>query len=629
MRNIMPALKLAILGLFLLTAVPAFAQTPSAGPVWWFAGSFGVNFNYYGGEVQQLNATTRSVSAMTKGSGKGIFFAPSIEYRPDPVWGGIFALAYDNRGGSFDEATNGSGITSSASTSLNYISLEPSIRANPFQSPLYFFAGPRLGINISKSFSLKETGVATNVDGDWSGTRGAAFGAQIGAGYDFRLTRNPGSSAMEFTPFVAFHFGQGPRTEESWSLTTVRFGMSLKVGSTAGGSEASAGATEFSIRAPKLIPIERKIRETFPMRNNVFFDEGSDAIPSRYVLLSKEEAAGFKEDQLLTPEPKDLTGRSRRQMTTYHNVLNVLGDRMRRFPDATITLTGSSSKGSANGRVLADEVKRYLVEKFGIEDRRILAEGREKPLIPSVQPGGTHELELVGPEDRRVDISSTSLNLLEPVQIVSLQEDPLDSDVLFTVAGAEEKFSSWSVDVTDESGMKKHFGPYTRDEERISGRLILGDALKGTYTIAMIGTTKGGETLRKEETVHLARTDAPDEELGLRFSIIFEFDQSKTVATYERFLTSTVAPLIPEGASVIIHGHTDIVGEESHNLKLSRDRAQETMVIIQKALASAGKRRVKFDTYGFGEDPRRAPFENKLPEERFYNRTVIIDIVPE
>ena len=53
------------------------------------------------------------------------------------------------------------------------------------------------------------------------------------------------------------------------------------------------------------------------------------------------------------------------------------------------------------------------------------------------------------------------------------------------------------------------------------------------------------------------------------------------------------------------------------------------MIIIQRILAAAGKRRVKFDTYGFGEDPRRAPFENKLPEERFYNRTVIIDIVPE
>jgi hypothetical protein len=37
---------------------------------------------------------------------------------------------------------------------------------------------------------------------------------------------------------------------------------------------------------------------------------------------------------------------------------------------------------------------------------------------------------------------------------------------------------------------------------------------------------------------------------------------------------------------------------------------------------------VKFEVYGFGEDKTAAPFENKFPEERFYNRTVVIDIIP-
>ena len=601
-------------------------QTKSTNPVWWLGGSIGINFNYYGGEVQQLNSSTLATAAMTKGSGKGLYLAPLVEYRPDPVWGGIFALGFDDRGGSFDEATN-AGVTSSLTTSLNYLSLEPSLRMTPFKSPLYFFAGPRLGINVSKSFSLTESNAPANVDGDWSGVRGALFGGQVGVGFDIPVSR--GSSHIDLSPYISVNFGQGPRSEESWSLSTVRFGLALKVGSSFGGSETSGGDADFAIRAPKLIPIERRIHETFPMRTNVFFDEGSDVIPKRYILLSKDEASHFKEEQLLTPEPKDLTGRSRRQLVTYHNVLNVIGDRMRLHPNATVTLTGSSQRGAANGRTIAEAVKQYLVNVFGIEERRIVAEGREKPLVPSVQTGASHELELVTPEDRRVDITSPSAEILEPVQIVSLQEDPLDSDVIFTVPDAETKFSSWSVEVADQSGAVKHFGPFTRGEERISGRTILSGAMKGSYTISMVGTTKDGETVRNERKVDLQRTDQPDEELGLRFSIVFEFDQSRTVATYERFLTSTVAPLITEGASVIIHGHTDIIGEESHNLKLSRDRAEETMNVLQRALTAAGKRRVKFDTYGFGEDPRRAPFENALPEERFYNRTVIIDIVPE
>jgi hypothetical protein len=36
---------------------------------------------------------------------------------------------------------------------------------------------------------------------------------------------------------------------------------------------------------------------------------------------------------------------------------------------------------------------------------------------------------------------------------------------------------------------------------------------------------------------------------------------------------------------------------------------------------------VKFELNGFGENENESPFEKK-PEERSYNRTVIIDIVP-
>ncbi|HEY0667768.1 MAG TPA: hypothetical protein VGD22_06305, partial [Sphingobacteriaceae bacterium] len=61
---------------------------------------------------------------------------------------------------------------------------------------------------------------------------------------------------------------------------------------------------------------------------------------------------------------------------------------------------------------------------------------------------------------------------------------------------------------------------------------------------------------------------------------------------------------------------------------LSHNRALQTQKIIEQALARAGKNSVKFESSGFGEDQSRSPFENNLPEERFYNRTVIIDIIP-
>ncbi len=620
---------LTTLFLILTTAVVGVAQDARYNqPVWWFGGALGPNFNSYSSDIRSLNADVPSVPGFSKGSGIGVFLSPLIEYRPDPVWGGMLFLGFDGRGAGFSDVTDASG-THQLSAAMNYISLEPSVRMTPFPAPFYFFAGPRLGFSVAKSFSYTPPSPGSKKEGDWSDARGSVFGLQIGAGYDIPFSSGSGAQTA-IAPFVSLHVGQGPRSTESWSLTTVRLGVGIKFGSGgASAQQASDAASQFSVRAPKVIPTERKVKETFPLRNFVFFDGGSAAIPSRYVQLSADRATSFREEELLQPQPNDLGGRSRRQLTVYHNILNILGDRMRRYPSATIRLSGSSDEGAATGKQFAEAVKNYLVDRFGVSASRIVTEGRDRPSIPSVLPGASRELEYVKPEDRRVEITSGTAEMLDPVQIISLQEDPLDSDVLFTVPGAAQNFASWSVEVTDENGAMKRYGPFTSDEERISGKTILGERMQGRYTAALVAETKSGQSVRKEEQFRLLKSNEPEGAPGLRFSIIFEFDQSKTVATYDRFLSQTVAPLIPNGGSVIIHGHTDIVGEESHNLRLSRDRAQETMAILKRELGRLGKSNVKFDTYGFGEDVRRAPFDNKLPEERFYNRTVIIDIVQE
>jgi outer membrane protein OmpA-like peptidoglycan-associated protein len=108
---------------------------------------------------------------------------------------------------------------------------------------------------------------------------------------------------------------------------------------------------------------------------------------------------------------------------------------------------------------------------------------------------------------------------------------------------------------------------------------------------------------------------------------MFDFDQSKTMEVYEQFLINVVAPLIKDNAIVDIHGHTDIIGDEKYNLRLSVERAKEAQKILERAINKAGRKGVKFEAGGFGEDLNMSPFENNLPEERFYNRTVIIDII--
>jgi outer membrane protein OmpA-like peptidoglycan-associated protein len=226
-----------------------------------------------------------------------------------------------------------------------------------------------------------------------------------------------------------------------------------------------------------------------------------------------------------------------------------------------------------------------------------------------------------------MQVGGSSSAYLKPVEINTTEADPLDSYVLFNTDGATESLKSWSVDLTDEHGSVQHYGPYTQDQASVSGKTILGSSQQGNYTITMRGQTKNGNIIQKESYVSLMKMDDPKQQ-GLRYSILFNFDKSKSIASYQNFLTDIVAPLVADNGTVIIHGHTDIIGDEAYNHTLSGERTINAQHIIEQALAKAGTKDVTFQSNGFGEDAGTATFGNTLPEERFYNRTVIIDIIP-
>jgi outer membrane protein OmpA-like peptidoglycan-associated protein len=205
----------------------------------------------------------------------------------------------------------------------------------------------------------------------------------------------------------------------------------------------------------------------------------------------------------------------------------------------------------------------------------------------------------------------------------------LDSYVTFYAEGANLALKTWSVEIKDENGAVQHFGPYNQEKVSIPGKSILGDKTKGNYKVTMIGETISGKTVKEEVPVQVVLWSQPVIEEGLRFSVIFEFDESEAIQIYEKYLSDFVTPRIPIGAKVMIHGYTDNIGDENHNLELSFARANDVRAIIESALAKSGRNDVTFEVYGFGENPNAAQFGNKYPEERFYNRTVIIDIIPQ
>ena len=625
-----------------------------AKPSWFFGVAGGANFNFYRGSTNQLNASFTPPATFHNGDGVGLFVAPLLEYRPaNSKWGVMLQVGYDSRKGTFDQVKTACDCPADLTTKLSYITVEPSLRFAPFKSNFYLYGGPRLAFNLDKSFEYQlginpafpnQTPSAV-VTGDLDNVEKTLISMQIGAGYDIPLSADTKKTQFILSPFVSFqpYFGQNPRSTETLNITTIRAGIALKMGQGKNIQEATDiikdREVQFTVNSPSNIPGESRMTEVFPLRNYVFFNEGSNQIPNRYVVLNKTQATNFKENQVELFAPKNLADRSKRQMTVYYNVLNILGERMQQNPSATITLVGSSNKENSDGLEMAESVKSYLVNVFDINASRIATKGQEKPSIPSEQPGATLELVLLREGDRRVSIESNSPDLLmefqsgpdaslKPVQIVTSQEAPIDSYITFNNKGAGEALSYWSLQVADEQGKAQAFGPYTEDEVKIPGKSILGSRPEGDYTVKMIGQTKSGKIVEKETPVHMVLWTPAKTVEGMRYSIIYEFNTSKTIKMYEKYLTEVVTPKIPVGATVIIKGHTDIIGEEAYNQKLSLSRANDIKNIIETALAKTGRKDVKFDVSGYGENENNAPFENKTPEERFYNRTVIIDIIP-
>lgn len=649
-------LQNSICCILILVCLQVSAQTPTpkfTRPSWWFGGAVAANFNFYDGSTQKLNSDLTVPRAFHKGTGVGLYLAPLIEFhRPNSRWGIMLQLGYDSRRGKFKEVVvTPCNCPMDMSTKLSYFTIEPSLRFAPFKSNFYLFGGPRLAFNLNKSFTYQQK---TNpeipsqlqdppVKGNYSDINKMLISMQIGAGYDIPLSSQNRHTQFVLSPFVSFqpYFGQSPRSIETWTVTTLRVGVALKLGK---GRLIPIPPVillnpivMFSVNSPQNIPAERRVRETFPLRNYVFFNLGSTEIPDRYILLNKDQVKDFKEDQLEVLEPKKLTGRSAREMVVYYNILNILGDRMGKNPSSTITLVGSSEKGPEDGKAMSESIKKYLVDIFGINASRINIEGRTKPKIPSEHPGGTKELGLLREGDRRVSIESTSPALLmefqtgsdaplKPVEILTIQEAPLDSYVSFNID--KDDFSSWSLEIKDDKGVIQNFGPYTTEKMSIPGKSILGDRPEGDYKVTLIGQMKNGETVKKDTTVHMVLWTPPINEEGMRFSVIYEFDDSKAITMYEKYLTEVVVPKIPKNGTVIIHGYTDIIGDADHNQKLSVERANDVRTIIENGLSKVGRKDVAFEVHGFGEDQSLSPFDNKLPEERFYNRTVIIDIIP-
>ncbi len=127
-----------------------------------------------------------------------------------------------------------------------------------------------------------------------------------------------------------------------------------------------------------------------------------------------------------------------------------------------------------------------------------------------------------------------------------------------------------------------------------------------------------------ESLAHLAQVK--EEERGLVItlngSVLFATDKSELLPTAKDRLLQVALALsdLQPGQTITIEGHTDSMGTDEHNMKLSRDRAES----VKNYLISQGVSTEKLKSVGFGEG--RPITENQTPEGRANNRRVEIII---
>jgi outer membrane protein OmpA-like peptidoglycan-associated protein len=369
---------------------------------------------------------------------------------------------------------------------------------------------------------------------------------------------------------------------------------------------------------------ERETIELFALLPMVFFDEGNGTLPSRYVLYTDPaQTQGFREDTLTAT------------LNSYYNYLNIIGQRMRNNPSASIKLTGTNSmdvpgeKSIDLSRQRAESAKRYLVEIWGIAPNRVATDARNLP------ENATLATTVEGiEENRRVELTSDSWEIIKPVLFKQNVKVPDHRTVRFSmVNGLREEVIDRRELVISYQGrpfkILKELGPLSAKESgewnwrNEAGRLPEGED-QMQVQLKVIGKD-GREVLSNVDEISVRQFSTRDviaENLGDKTRevynlILFKYNSSDMGKWNRMILDEFVFPRVTGVSDVSVGGYTDILGTDEYNAKLSGNRANA----VKGEMASRIKGKVKSMTAtGYGETTPL--YINDLPEGRYYNRTV-------
>ena len=360
--------------------------------------------------------------------------------------------------------------------------------------------------------------------------------------------------------------------------------------------------------------------EALPLLNKVFFEENSSDIPKHYHLLSISETAQFSTAQLNGPT-----------LEVYRDLLNVVGLRMSRLPNATLRITGHrNGRESVQGLALAraEAVKDYLVNVWEIFPERITVEDGKLP--PEPAPERSEEGLR---ENAHVSLEPDNPNVMLPVLRKYIQRIATPPSVRFyPKAIAEAGVIDWQLDIEGDEGIWKSIAGTGRLPDSIRWDWTSDSGTLSTIPIELSYRLTVRDSLLQQSATPTrlidVRLNTIQDRLENRVNdtviesyslLLFDYD-SPEVSLFDRGLIRAIAGRVRQGANVRFTGYTDSLGDARRNNELALQRAEEAAKIFRAAAPKGVNIRINDQ----GGERERFPFNT--PEGRSYNRTVVIEV---
>ena len=380
--------------------------------------------------------------------------------------------------------------------------------------------------------------------------------------------------------------------------------------------------------APASLTIEEiKTIDSSPMLAHIYFADGSSEITSQYIRFSGSgETTGF--------DPQKLRG----TLEKYYQVLNIVGKRLIDHPDAKITLVGcNANTGTEKGNKKlsaqrAEAVRNYLQQVWNIAPERMAMDARNLPEMPSAS-----RLKEGQAENRRVEIRSTEPEILKPIPSVYLATQ-IDTPAL-TVrpsAIAPRDIARWKITATNASGSLAELTGEGTPAAELKVPLPTKDlqtlGTGGAITVKMELQDKNGHSavftpepikvnfIQTSQRLAQRQEQKVQEKYAL---ILFDFDKDTIDARNQEIVNQVAARIreLPQAAVEIV-GHTDNIGTEAYNIKLSERRAVAVYKLLATAYGKDAGDRIRYSGVG----PNTPLYDNLSPEARAFNRTVTITL---